>query len=452
MDKLQTSRFSTLRADLRELLTFFAPIFFEQLCISICSIITSSTLAGLGSAEVSAFNLVDTLNVFLLQVFLSMGTGAAVVVSQYRGKRDPVGAGRVAVQSIWFLTGISLSLFALILIFNRPLLVFLLGAADEAIFVNGRTFLLTSAFSIPFFMLYNVSANIIRGSGYPRRTMLLSILTNALYALFSWLFVQLGLGMLSPGLALIIARAYGAVHGLLLVRRGNEHLYVPTLRIKKLDFSVVRTVLFIGIPMSIENLIFQGGRLLTQTFVIPFGTDSLAANSIANNMANLLLVPGSAFQLTLVPIVGKFIGMDDKDRARSVTRTGVLLSSLMHVVTCTACYFLMTPFLALYSQPEPVNDIIRVIFRYYLIAMPLLWSVSFVLPNALRGAGDVRVNMYGSIASMIVFRLLVSFCLTHFTNLGVHGIWFGMYIDWIARSTFFLVRFHGHAWTEKKLV
>ena len=84
--------------------------------------------------------------------------------------------------------------------------------------------------------------------------------------------------------------------------------------------------------------------------------------------------------------------------------------------------------------------------------MPLLWSISFVLPNALRGAGDVRVNMYGSIASMIVFRLIVSFCLTHFTNLGVHGIWFGMYIDWIVRSTFFLVRFHGRAWTEKKLV
>ncbi len=452
MVKMQNPRCSTLHADLRELLIFFAPIFFEQLCISICSIITSSTLARLGSAEVSAFNLVDTLNVFLLQIFLAMGTGAAVVVAQYRGKRDPVGAGRVAVQSIWFLTCISLVLLASILVFSRPILNFVLGQADEAIVTNGRTFLLTSAFSIPFFMLYSASANIIRGSGFPRKTMLLSILTNGLYALFSWLFVRLGLGMLSPGLALIIARAYGAVHGLILVRHGNEHLHVPTLLIKKFDFGVVRTVLFIGIPMSIENLIFQGGRLLTQTFIIPFGTVSLAANSIANNMCNLLLVPGSAFSLTLVPIVGKFIGMDDKARARSVTRTGVLLSSLMHVATCAICFLLMTPYIGLYHQPPEVNEVIRAILYPYLWMMPLFWSTSFVLPNALRGAGDVKFNMYGSIASMIVFRLIVSFVLTRFTDLGVHGVWYGMYIDWIARSTFFLLRYHGRAWTEKKLV
>ena len=99
----------------------------------------------------------------------------------------------------------------------------------------------------------------------------------------------MGLGMLSPGLALIAARIYGTVHGLLLLRRGSDQLFVPSLRVRRLDFSVVRTVLLIGIPVSVESLIFQGGRLLTQTFIVPLGTEALAANGIANSMCSLML-------------------------------------------------------------------------------------------------------------------------------------------------------------------
>ena len=441
-----------LRADLSELLSFFAPVFIEQLCISVCSLITSSTLGGLGTAEVSAFNLVETLNYFLMQIMLAMGTGPAVVVSQYRGKNDPIGAGRVAVQALWFLVGMSLVITGSILALHKPILKLVLGQADADVYNNGRIFLITSTCSLPIFMTYSTCVNAVRGSGYPRRTMPVTLITNISYALFSWLFVKLGFGMYSPGLSLVVARSSGAVYGLFLMRHGNERMHVTTLRIKKLDFSTVRKVLFIGIPISIEGIIFQGGRLLTQTFVVPFGTQSMAANGIANNMSNLLLVPGSTFQLSLVPIVGRFIGSDNPARARSAARTGVILASLMHAVTATLCLIFRDPFISLYHQPEAVNEIIRSILRPYLIMMPLLWAVSFVLPCALRAAGDVRHNMYGSVGSMILFRLVLSFIFTRYTPMGFQGIWYAMYVDWIVRSTWFLIRFHGDKWTRMKLV
>ena len=163
-------------------------------------------------------------------------------------------------------------------------------------------------------------------------------------------------------------------------------------------------------------------------------------------------VPGSTFQLALVPVVGRFIGSDDPRGARVSIRVGLIAASLMHVVTVLASFLLLEPFMRLYGQPESVNAIIRGILRWYMPIMPALWAVSFVLPNALKGAGDVRFNMYGSIGSMIVFRILLSWIFLRCTSLGVNSIWFGMYIDWIVRSTWFLLRFHGDKWTRMKLV
>ncbi len=443
---------STLKADISELMSFFAPVFIEQLCISICSLITSSTLGGLGTAEVSGFNLVETLNYFLMQVMLAMGTGTAVVVAQFRGKNDPVGAGRVAVQALYFFVCFSIVLMGGILIFHRPILNLVLGRAEPAVYDNGRIFLITSTCSLPIFMTYSICTNSVRGSGFPRKTMPATIMTNGSYAFFSWLFVKLGLGMYSPGFALMVARLCGASYGLWLMHRGNPHLHIPSLRIGKPDFSLIGKVLFIGIPISIEGLIFQGGRLLTQTFVVPLGTNSMAANGIANNMSNLMLVPGSTFHLSLVPIVGKFIGSDNPKRARSAARTGVFIASLMHACTCAAAFLLRDQYIGLYHQPEAVNSIIRSLFLPYYFLMPALWSISFVLPNALRAAGDVRFNLIGSIGSMILFRLVLSYVFTKYTGFGVNGIWYAMYVDWVVRCTWFLIRFHGDKWTKMKVV
>lgn len=446
------SRFGNLKLDLRELFSFFLPVFLEQLFISLCSILTSSTIGSLGKAEVSAFNLVEVLTYFLLQIFISMGTGVAVVVAQYRGKQDSAGAGRVAVHSLWFFMAFSVFLTAMIYLFQSPILQLVLGQADADVYANGRTSLLVCTFSFPLYMTYQLCINAVRGAGYPRRTMIVIILTNGLYAGFSWLFVKLGFGMYSPGLALFVARLYGTIHGLILLRGCQDNLSIPSLKIRKLDWKSIRMVLSLGIPLSIENLIFQGGRLLTQTMIVPFGTDSLAANGIANNMSNLLLVPSMTLSGAIVPVVGKCIGEGNPKRAKSVTITGLVMTSLMLAVTSLATYLFMTPFVGLYKQTEEVNAIVRSLFSEYLIIMPLIYTLSFNLPNALRAAGDVKFNMYGSIASMIVFRLVLSYFFCNYTDFGVKSIWYSMYIDWVARSTYFGLRFLSGAWTKKKVV
>ena len=79
----------------------------------------------------------------------------------------------------------------------------------------------------------------------------------------------------------------------------------------------------------------------------------------------------------------------------------------------------------------------------------LLWSPSFVLPNALRAANDVKFTMVVSILSMAVWRLGFSYLLCSRLGWGAVGVWIAMVIDWICRVTCFALRFGSGAWKTK---
>jgi Na+-driven multidrug efflux pump len=79
----------------------------------------------------------------------------------------------------------------------------------------------------------------------------------------------------------------------------------------------------------------------------------------------------------------------------------------------------------------------------------LLWPASFVLPNALRAANDVRYTMYVGIGSMCVFRILGSWLLCVHMGMGAMGVWCAMILDWVCRSTFFVGRTVSGKWLTK---
>ncbi|PKL05679.1 MAG: MATE family efflux transporter, partial [Spirochaetae bacterium HGW-Spirochaetae-9] len=78
--------------------------------------------------------------------------------------------------------------------------------------------------------------------------------------------------------------------------------------------------------------------------------------------------------------------------------------------------------------------------------------VSFTLPQVLRASGDVKYTMTVSIASMWVFRVGLSYVLGKYFGLGLHGIWFAMYFDWLFRATCFVTRFVKGSWKSKTVI
>jgi Na+-driven multidrug efflux pump len=111
---------------------------------------------------------------------------------------------------------------------------------------------------------------------------------------------------------------------------------------------------------------------------------------------------------------------------------------------------LLRPVIHAFSlSPEAAALALGVLTLYCAVTF-FAWPLSFTLPCALRGAGDARFTMVVSIASMLLFRVALSYLLT--PRMGLSGVWAAMYVDWGVRSAFFLWRFHGKRWESIKVI
>ena len=95
----------------------------------------------------------------------------------------------------------------------------------------------------------------------------------------------------------------------------------------------------------------------------------------------------------------------------------------------------------LYNLEPATGEIARQLITLHTVCTILVWPLSFVLPNALRAANDVKFTMVASMVSMWTFRILFSYILAKGMQLGVLGVWISMFIDWGFRSLCYGLRF-----------
>lgn len=84
----------------------------------------------------------------------------------------------------------------------------------------------------------------------------------------------------------------------------------------------------IGIPASVESVLFTSGRLLTQMFVAGMGTSVIAGNFIAFSIAALINLPGSALGSASTIITGRRLGVGQIAQAEIQLRHVFWLSTL----------------------------------------------------------------------------------------------------------------------------
>ncbi|MNZ94829.1 MATE family multidrug exporter [compost metagenome] len=260
------------------------------------------------------------------------------------------------------------------------------------------------------------------------------------------------MGVLGLAISLISARVLGAAASLIFLLRYNHTLRFRLKNALTLHASLLKKIMFIGLPFAMEQLFFNGGKLLTQTYIVQLGTLPITVNAISNSLSMLFQIGGTALSVAIVTVVGQCMGRRDIADARKFIKSFLGLSSVFFVLI-TALLLLIFPWLIkLYSPPEAiVSDIFQLILIIS-IAQPIVWSLSFILPSALRAAGDSKFTSVTSLLTMWLFRVIFGYLLGITLQLGVMGVWIAMVTEWAVRGIIFGLRFKGDAWYRNKIV
>lgn len=435
------------------LIRLIGPLIVEQFLAVTVGIADTLMITSVGEAAVSGVSLVDVINNLIIQIMAALSTGGAVVVSQYLGRREEKNARTAAKQLLYSALILGLLLAGIALSARRPLLRLLFGAIEPEVMDNAVTYLLLTSLSFPFLAIYNACAALYRSMGNSRISMFTAILMNIInIGGNAFLVYVCGWGAAGVGTATLISRAVSAIVILRLI--GNHHnvVYVADLQKVHFEWPMIRSILRIGIPSGVENSLFNIGKLIVQGFLAGLGTAAIAANAISGSIANFLLVPGGAISLGLITVVGQCIGAGEYDQARYYVRRLMLFVYACNIVLNATLLLILRPLVGLFALSDAAKAIVFQLLPVYAAFQVTLWPLAFPFPNVLRAAGDTRYTMIVSMISMWTLRVGLCYVFVNLLHLGVPGIWYAMYCDWVGRSVCFLLRYRSGKWREKRVI
>ena len=434
----------------KDLIKLLAPLIVEQILAVLVGMVDVVMVASVGEAAVSGVSLVDSISLLIIQLLAALATGGAVVSAQYLGKKKSGDACRAAAQLLLITTMVSLVISAVALLGNRHLLTAVFGRVDGDVMGNAMIYFRISALSYPFLAVYNSCAALYRSMGNSKVSMMTSIVMNGINVVGNAVCI-FGLRMGVEGVAIptLISRAVAAVIMLVLIQNPGNIIRIHNLREIRLEMGMVKRILSIGIPNGLENGMFQFGKIALQSLVSSLGTVAIAGYAVASNLVTLQYLPGNAIGLGLITIVGQCVGAGEYQQAKEYTKKLVLLNYLVAGIMCVSMLFFSRQLVGIYQLSEGAGNLSRQMITAHSLAM-LVWPLAFTLPYTLRASFDAKYTMTVSVVSMWVFRIGFAYVFVKVLQIGVMGIWYGMFIDWVVRGLFFGKRFISYGKKNKK--
>lgn len=442
--------------DRRSLIRLILPLVVEQLLAVTIGMADTMMVTVAGDAAVSGISLVDSINLLLIQVFAALATGGAVLASQYLGHQEEE-QGRSAAKQLIHISFLSaFVLMALCLCLRRQILSLIFGNIEPAVMEAGLVYFKLTALSFPFLALYNAGAALFRSMGNSKVSMFTSLLMNVVNFVGNAILIYgFGWGERGAGTATLVSRALGAIIMIALICRKTYPLHVEGLFHLEFRGGILLGILKVGVPSGIENGMFHIGKLMVARLVTSFGTAAVTANAVSNSVAGLANVSGNALGLAMITVVGQCMGARAPDQAVHYTKKLMSLAYLCNGIMCLILFFTAKPLMysGLFKELSPETYAMATqVLQSYAIACILIWPMSFTLPNCLRAAGDAKFTMVISLMSMWIFRIGCSYLLAYAFDITLMSAWLGMYLDWVVRAIFFLVRFLQGHWKTIRLI
>lgn len=438
------------KQDLRRLII---PLIIEQLLAVTVGLADSLMVSRVGEAAISAVSLVDSVNILLINIFAALATGGAVVAGQYLGSKKPQEACKATEQLVVFNTIFGIAIMALMYIGTNFILTKVFGKIDADVMDYSRRYMLIVMAAVPFIAIYNSGAAILRTMGNSSLSLKISTVMNCINIIGNAVLIY-GLKFSIEGVAIptLVSRIVAAVCVMVILRNQKLTLHISRPFKFKPDFPMVKKILHIGIPSGVENSMFQLGKILLLSLVSGFGTIQITANAVGNTIAAFEILPGAAIGLAMVTVISRCAGAGDYEQVKYYTKK-LMKDAYLWMLVVNAGITLMLPvIMKIYDLSDTTSKATSNILLLHAVCAIFIWPLSFTLPNVLRAANDVRFTMIVGVCSMWFCRILCGIIIGKYLGLKAFGVWVAMIIDWAVRSIFFVYRYLGGKWENRKLI
>ena len=379
---------------------------------------SSRALAAVGSTTA-------LINIFT-NLFIGISLGANVLAARY------FAAGRDREMSEAVHTAITLALISGVVMafIGAGMSGTALGLMDTPGDVIGLSAVYMRIYfmGMPFFMLYNYGAAVLRAVGDTKRPLLFLIaagLANVVLDLL--LVIVIPLGVAGVAIGTVASQMISCILVLRCLYR-SEGSY--QLRFSKLMFRWVylKRIFQVGIPAGIQSTVINFSNALLQSSVNSFGSTAMAGYTAANNILGFLYVSVNAVTQACMSFTSQNYSVGKQKRMDRVLLDCILLSTGVAAVLGIGAYVFGSQILRIYTAE---TDVIRCGLEILSITtVPyFLCGIMDLIPGALRGMGHSAVPMVLSVIGTVGTRIVWIYMFfprnrsLHFLFISYPGSW-----------------------------
>ncbi|ODV79546.1 MATE efflux family protein [Suhomyces tanzawaensis NRRL Y-17324] len=397
--------------------------FFLQYLLSVTSIYAAGKL---GPKELAAASLgVCTFNITGLAVYQGMATSLDSLCSQ------AYGSGRIENVGLYFqrcsMMILAITIFPLFFIwwFSGFLLGFVIP--DAELVAMTQTFLRISSFGAPGLLFFETGKRFLQAQHIFNAGTYVLLVIAPLNLTINWLLVWhpvYGLGFIGAPIAISIIFWLTSILMLCYVLFIDGKKCWGGLDLQKAcsNWSPMLKLAIPGVIMvEAEYLAFE---VLT-IFAASFGTEALAAQSIASNVGSLTFQLPFAIAVSISTRIGHHVGKQDVEGAKLVTRLSYIFGTISALTNFSLVFFGRHALGRLFTSSEEVLKVSNVIL--ILLAINQLCDSYNVLgAGVLRGQGRQRIGSILNLISYYAIALPVGYALAFYGKFELRGLWFGL--------------------------
>ncbi len=396
-----------------------------------------------GSSALAAVSSVGALINLLVNAFMGLSVGAAVVVAQDYGAKDYEGVSKTVHTSylISIIGGIVVG--AIGLIFSRQFLIWM--GSPEDVLPLSTEYLMIYFIGTPANMAYNFGASILRSVGDTKRPLYfltISGLVNVVLNLV--LVIVFHMGVAGVAYATIISQILSAVMVIVYMMKSKDCVrFVP--KKMRIHGDKLKKMLYIGLPAGFQGTVFSLSNVVIQSAVNSFGSLVMAGNGAASSLEGFTYTAMNSVYQASLTFVGQNVGAKKYDRINKVQGVCLVLVTIIGLVFGVTTYCLGEPLLSIYLPNDP-EAIPYGIIRMSYIALPyFLCGMMEVMVGGQRGMGMSFIPMINALLGSCVLRI-VWISTVFAADPTLFTLYISYPISWIvttlAHTVFYFVKLH----------
>ena len=347
----------------------------------------------------------------LLCIFLGIGTGVSILVSQYVGAKDMERMRRAVDTATFFVfvCGIPLCVIGY---FAAPIILRLMGVpADtwDAAVIYTRIVFFGALGNIG----YNMNAGILRGMGDSKASLWFLVVSCIANIVLDLLFVagfrmDVGGAALSTTLAMYLSWVISMIY----IRKKFPELelsYLP----KRVDFQELKKIILIGLPIGLNNSLYSLGHVAVQTLVNAQGSTFMAGNSVAGRVTGMTNIAITALSSAATTFSGQNYGAKNFDRLRQGYIKIPVISGIVTLTAGLCMLFFRMPVLRIFTRDEAV---LMYASRYVVVLLLSQWFYAIFngIICVVNGVGLMRYTTIINILMLWAVRIPSAYLITRY--------------------------------------